>query len=156
MPTISAWLLSPRQPWHLAQKTATRLVLPVRLATQRRRRRGPDFLASTPSCTPRRWIHPFGNCRLFHGLTHIRQGVQLVPVNLVADNFWRWSTCSYNTFHCGTMERADPAIVRTAASRSAAVMSFILCSDFLELRAGDLSNLDRMRRRRSVDLIALS
>jgi hypothetical protein len=45
------------------------------------------------------------------------------------------------------MERADPAIVRTAASRSAAVMSFIWSSAFPRAGRGWSANLDRMRRR---------
>eukprot|EP01139_Manchomonas_bermudensis_P006303 Amastigsp_a176903_12.p1 type:complete len:287 gc:universal Amastigsp_a176903_12:1075-215(-) len=53
--------------------------------------------------------------------------VQLVAVDLVANGFLAFGQLAHTTPSTDTpMERAVPAIVRTAASRSAAVMSFIL------------------------------
>jgi hypothetical protein len=75
------------------------------------------------------------------------QRIQLDAVDLACFHSV-WSSCSPNWhFHRhAPMERAEPAIVRTAASRSAAVMSFIWSfAIFFQLGAGDLP-AHRVRR----------
>ena len=68
-----------------------------------------------------------GNSEFFNKSQCIRQRIQLVAVHFVADGFLTFGQLAHTTPSTVTpMERAEPAIVRTAASRSAAVKSFIL------------------------------
>jgi len=87
-----------------------------------------DFFASIPSCTAT--SIDSSNLALANSLTKTKasaKGYNLVAIILPCWAFWFLvSLVIYTPSTFTPMERAEPAMVRTAASKSAAVMSFIL------------------------------
>ena len=128
MPTTSAPAARASSALAPCANTATRFVLPVPLGkTTAPRTTWSDFLASMPSCTATSMDS--SNLAVAHSFT--KANASATAYSLLASTLPAFAFCFlvsldiYTPSTVTPIERAEPAMMRTAASKSAAFKSFI-------------------------------